>query len=510
MQITKLRCQNFKSFDDVTFEFNEAARIVGDNYQGKTSIAEAVTFALFGTSLSGSPQIDHLIKKGQKKATVELQLIGADGTHTIVRSKGSKSELFLDDEKATQSDIDALIGEKERFLAVFVPGYFTSQPDKTGREMLMRLIKRPEQEEVVAKLSKPEQELLATEVLRDPEARAKEIRAEIKDLEAEINRNDGQLSVHTERAEAEVPEVMPFDETELRKLRTQLDDRAGTEIKSLRAELSSLGREYKTLKAQIQTPPDAPYREGDACPTCQQTLDGDALTHVLAHHERQVQTIQTRNADYTIKAQTLIDKGNQMREQLDTMEDAYIEANTSAVKARIAELEQQKAEVERHNGQVNRIRMERLEAIDKKEQLEKQIAQYQEDAESLKETVKAIGAYRAKLAEMQVTQLKKYLNRVDIELFKVTKTTGEVKDCFTVTYDGKDFKSLSLSEGIRANLEIASMMNQVLGMDFPMFVDNAESITHFDTPAATQLFLASVVKGAELTVTSENAKGDAA
>src|SRR5690606_13457123 len=101
---------------------------------------------------------------------------------------------------------------------------------------------------------------------------------------------------------------------------------------------------------------------------------------------------------------------------------------------------------------------------------------------------------------LQVRQLEEHLNRVSIQLHELVKTTGELKPVFRLQYDGKPYAVLSTSERIRAGLEIASLINKLTGVDFPVFVDCAESVTHFDRPAASQLFVSRVVKGEPLSV----------
>lgn len=512
MRILSVTCKDFKTFTSQSFDFNDRNLILGDNFQGKTTIRDLIIFAIHGTTATGSPQTDLFIRKGAKKAEVTLVGEFNDGKHEIVRVKGAKSELYLDGQKVAQAEIDKLVGEKERFLTVFVPGYFTSLSDKDGRAMVMNLIQPPKQEEVLAHLLEEERKLLEHENLRDPDELAKEKRAEIKASQAEVNRVEGKLEVLREQAAKELPELKKFDGVELAELRQKLESAtAGTanRIKELRAELSAMGREYKMLKGQIQELPQAPYHTGDPCPVCAQTMDGDALENALRHHTNEVAKLQQRNIEIAEKCKSIAAQGNQLKPQLDQLEDEYIALkDNTEIQERIAELEAEEREVHQHNGYVNRLRIEKTEAQAEIAKAEAYLKELQEEQFTLSETVKAIGSYRAKLAEMQVSQLKQHLNRVDIELFKITKNTGEVKDCFTITYDGKEYKSLSYSEQIRANLEIATLFNKVLGYDVPVFIDNGESITHFDDPYASQVFVVKVVEGASLEVINDGEKAE--
>jgi len=71
----------------------------------------------------------------------------------------------------------------------------------------------------------------------------------------------------------------------------------------------------------------------------------------------------------------------------------------------------------------------------------------------------------------------------------VVKTTGEIKDTFKFTYDGKDYRWLSTSERIKAGLEVAMLLKRLTGLIYPTFIDNAESInTSFVQPEGQKIF----------------------
>ena len=92
-------------------------------------------------------------------------------------------------------------------------------------------------------------------------------------------------------------------------------------------------------------------------------------------------------------------------------------------------------------------------------------------------------------------------NRVEITLYDTVKKTGEVKDVFKFMYDGRPYKCLSLSGKIRAGLEISELMKRLAECNYPVFIDNGESVPVIDNVRPTgQVFIAQVTKGAELAV----------
>ena len=93
------------------------------------------------------------------------------------------------------------------------------------------------------------------------------------------------------------------------------------------------------------------------------------------------------------------------------------------------------------------------------------------------------------------------MNRVSITLYDVVKSTGEVKDVFRFTYEGRDYICLSHSERIRAGLEVAELIKRLLGVEYPTFIDDVESVPVIDNVRPTgQVFIAKVIKGTALQV----------
>ena len=93
------------------------------------------------------------------------------------------------------------------------------------------------------------------------------------------------------------------------------------------------------------------------------------------------------------------------------------------------------------------------------------------------------------------------LNKVDIVLFEAVKKTGVAKDVFKFSYDGRPYKYLSLSEKIKAGLEVSELLKRLTGRNYPVFIDNSESVPVIDNVRPTgQVIVAQVVKGAALNV----------
>lgn len=104
IHLKRLYAHNFKQLQEVDLRFPDHARILvqGKNEAGKSTLFEAVFFALFGAALAtetGARGLDDLIGYGMEKARVELDVASGDRVfkiaRTIVRGKTNVWELDI-------------------------------------------------------------------------------------------------------------------------------------------------------------------------------------------------------------------------------------------------------------------------------------------------------------------------------------------------------------------------------------------------------------------------------
>lgn len=111
--------------------------------------------------------------------------------------------------------------------------------------------------------------------------------------------------------------------------------------------------------------------------------------------------------------------------------------------------------------------------------------------------------YMAKRIELMLDGLK--MSSTEIVLTDIVKSTGEIKDCFRFSYAGRDYKCLSLSEKVRAGLDVATLIQHLSGRNYPVFVDNGESICTFGkVQIPGQIIFARVVNNQALQVIPRN------
>lgn len=104
IRLKRLYAHDFKQLKQIEIHFPDAGRVLvqGKNEAGKSTLFEAVFFALFAQAInteSGAKNLDDLIGYDQEKARVELDLQVRDRvfkiTRTLVRGKTNKWELTI-------------------------------------------------------------------------------------------------------------------------------------------------------------------------------------------------------------------------------------------------------------------------------------------------------------------------------------------------------------------------------------------------------------------------------
>ena len=95
MIFTKLKLINFKSHENTVIRFDDGISvIVGENGAGKSTILEAISFALFKQHTG--KKIDDLVRNNASSMLVELEFNSNGRQYKIIREKKSslKSSIF--------------------------------------------------------------------------------------------------------------------------------------------------------------------------------------------------------------------------------------------------------------------------------------------------------------------------------------------------------------------------------------------------------------------------------
>lgn len=110
MKINRLHLENYRIHENLDVEFDKGINLLlGENGKGKSSILEAIGYALFGSDLRGTKK--EAIQYGKKSGKIEVEFTGIDGEEYIVtrRLPGGSTIIY----KKSNPELE-LQGKEER------------------------------------------------------------------------------------------------------------------------------------------------------------------------------------------------------------------------------------------------------------------------------------------------------------------------------------------------------------------------------------------------------------
>lgn len=588
-QITDMTLSGFKSYQEpTTLNFGELTTVTGGNGRGKTSIADAIAFAITGLPFFGKRGIDRLYNEVNPDVSIVLHFIDQDGApHELTRTRRKdQMTITYDGYTIRQIDLNDMFGERDVFLSIFNPLYFIEELGDSGKNLLERYLPMISHEEILAELSEPVQMALQDEQIGSPEIYLKKRREEIRELEESVIYLNGQKDLVATQGQDNAQKVEQTTQqlTALQAELTALEEKqyAGMDIPAMKERLVEVsgrydeiasdnqadtverqkkanelrekiarrqGEQYQSKFASAIAEAEAAakalgeqYRRegalfkvftvGASCPTCHRPVSAEDLPEVQtelrkiataivnAGKEKQAEITQLRDLDEQSRATFEQFKSDDIQKW--TAEIAELEQNrgagtdSSQLSNLRAEIECLTADLE--YGYLTQQEYDRLkECRELCRQAEAELAAMKKlvgqetmdydtaidkakgQIEEKKRLISNVALYVSKRAELTFSKLK--MNRVSISLYDVVKTTGEAKDIFRFTYGGRSYDRLSLSEKIRAGMEVSELMKRLTGRNYPVFVDNMESVDDLANVKPTgQIIMARCVKGAALSV----------
>ena len=601
-EISSLKVSGFKCFaEERSFSFGPMNAIFGHNAQGKSTIADAISYAITGVSFFGSTRMDRLRAPG-KNISVELQIVDGEGQpHCLIRNRvGDNTDVFWDGQPIAAKDLNTVFAERDLFLAVFNPLYLIEVLGNKGRDLFERYMPEVPHEKVMEQLSEHNQSILAQNPFLSPEALVKQTRESIRELESTLTYCQGQQDLL--RSQREQSGVLLADrQKELQDCRVRIQELEsirttgfdGSDLKERLADLYSLHEEYVREQASLpQTDDlDAKFRDltqkrakreadvyhsqyaqaladtqkqinelgmelarhrhilaglqpGIRCPMCYQTVTQETLPALKDEFEATIRRICAQGKELSGQLDELHGLDEKAREVF----EAFRAQDIAMCNLELADIELRRqqavdavrAENERRQQKISEIR-EEIQNIELDLETGRLSSEEMVELECFKERAKALEAEIEVLTEQQgssmgadvapgisaeeinaeivkknelLTALSSYiaervrqrfdhldLNRVSISLYEVSKTTGEVRDVFKFNYEDRPYVILSLSEKIKAGLEVSELLKKIAGINYPVFIDNGESVPVIDNVRPSgQTFISQVVKNEQLRV----------
>ena len=593
--ISSMTVSGFKCYEEPTeITFGNPTIVTGGNGRGKSSLADAIAFAVTGLPFFGERGIDRLHNETNPDLQITMRFTDETGkAHELTRSRQKdRMSITYDGYAIRQTDLNEMFGERDVFLSIFNPLYFIEELGEDGKKLLERYLPPIPQADVLAQLNAQTQQRLSGVQLPSPEtflkireleqnavylsgkldlaqkqrqsskelsnrltAQIQELQREIASLEArrfenvnleELQEQLVQASEQYEELSGEAPETPDTAELDakLQEFHAKLGARSSEvyqpkytdPLAEDTAKVQALGKKYQQNAALLKR-----FQPGTSCPVCRRVLsqqeypafrqalqaeteriaaDGTQLkgqiTELQELEQKSQSAFEQFKADDLAKYQAEIDALNQKREQLQTaaaQQNMQRQQTLEQLRTRIQNLS---ASME--CGTLSPADSERLAECKASlkdcrvqlaaaqqvlsaapENFDTRIKAIEEEITEKKIIMKDVILYMSKRAELTFSKLA--LNRVKISLYDVVKTTGELKDVFRFTYNGRRYDRLSLSEKIRAGAEVSELVKRLTGRNYPVFFDNMESVDDLSNIRPTsQMILAKCVHNAELSV----------
>lgn len=590
-RITGMTISGFKSYEAPTeLTFGDPTVITGGNGRGKTSVADAIAFAVTGLPFFGERGIDRLHNEKNPDVSVQMRFVDEKGAvHEVTRTRRkNRMTISYDGYEIRQLDLTDLFGERDVFLSILNPLYFIEELGEDGKNLLERYLPHIPQETILAQLSESVRGALKDEILLSPDAYLKRRREEIRDLEERITYLGGQkdlaetqkkqqetmriefsegvTALQNEIAALEEKQFSGLDTAKMQERLVELSERYDELARDERGDAVQEQKELRALREKIirrqaeqyqskfteplaeitakvndlgvryrrETMAYKAFHAGMDCPTCHRRVTEETLPEVqtalkkaiselyAAGTEQKGQLTELRELDKKAREAFEAFKEDDLRKWTETaaeLERRHAERSgggASESESVRNEIQSLTAELEYGNltqaeyGRLRECREQcrelesKLSALNEMTSVQtcdydSEICQVRETISKIKHTMSDVILYVSKRAEMTFSQLR--MNRVEISLYDVVKSTGEARDTFKFTYNGRRYDRLSLSEKIRAGMEVSELVKRLTGRNYPVFVDNMESVDDLANVRPTgQLIMAKCVNNTPLQV----------
>lgn len=537
MRITRLSWTNYKGLADGAIDADGSdVMISGRNGVGKSTIAEMISFVLFGLDKGKSIKP---FEDGRVQHDSELvhgaQITFDDGT-TLSRKIGGNTDgfrYFVNGKRKSAGEFNNLVSNITHGGGELVINPFYFHDDKKfSKDKRYNLLLKIFGLKVRDFLTPDEATLLngqtADEFIDTAKSELKSLKrdadkippARIDDFAIRLSKPPVDYSDEIKRVESQIARL-EVDISELETARDKLNQSAATNIK---AEYDSIIRQADTLKQTIarnQRELDRKENyfknlsdeyhtvkksEAGICPTCKQKMpeaqfkdakkkrmseliiegkavkaDIESLTALIDADNKTLFELGQRAGELSTAANEQSANENNRRERLAEVKRAIADNQSEMNKFRDALADRKaKMQVDADNRAEDMKRMNELQAELK--ELNKKIAK-------LEANINAAKFIRQRIVDSLEEKINSHFSSVKFKLFNVVASTGEAKPaCETVMHD-VPYSALSRGEKLRCALETFKVIQAYYKTEMPLIIDNAESYTlKIDLPNQLWLF----------------------
>ncbi|MBW4614328.1 MAG: SMC family ATPase [Desmonostoc vinosum HA7617-LM4] len=252
----QLILKNFLSYRDATLDFRglHTACICGSNGAGKSSLLEAITWAIWGESRAAAE--DDVIHAGSKEVRVDFTFQSNEQKYRVIRTRIRGASSVLEFQIETPSGFRPLTGKGVRATQDLILEHIKLDYDTFINSAYLRqgradefMLKRPtERKEILAELLKLNQydelEERAKESSRQFKARVEELERSLDSIKVQLQQRET-TQAQRDELEAEhnqLQQVQAFDTIQLQSLQVVQHQRQGWE-----QQLSFVRQQYQNL-----------------------------------------------------------------------------------------------------------------------------------------------------------------------------------------------------------------------------------------------------------------------
>lgn len=508
--------------DGFRVEFDDSITyIVGDNFKTKTTILGVPLWVLTGYNMNGGNQENVANDNNHNitNVTAEITIIDNDGElHVIKRSKGHNNIVTIDGYKATKEDLATFYKDIQFFICSYNPYRFSNLEPVKQKELLLRLLPKVSKMEIYNTLTLEEKEII-TSPIEDYKVYNQNRRAEIKELEFEKSRCNGVIDsqcipafeIEEEKQEFTKQKLLNELENQYEMLLANCKD--GESINSLNKKINILTekienilnidlKEIKERKNKIKE--RLKDTENAICKFCRQPITNQEILENLRRQDnrelerldKQTEKLKNETKEYLREMK----EKKKLLAELSTSDNIEKEQHKNVIKQQIDELLKEKQNIEIKNREIETKKASIKYAKEQIEQAKNKIEECEDQIFLKNKQIKICNKLNTIHIEKQMETIMDKLDKVSITFSKYDANKMEFVDDYTIKYEGRDYSKLSRSQKMRADFEIANLINSLSGINSPMFIDDTESIRDIEINTENQIITAIFIKHSDLDI----------